>query len=83
MTRDQLIANIGAACTVLELERLRKVAKLAYEQMEHQKRAIALQAEHVDPWWASDDTPTAADPAEEMGAEPQAIVYMPTPRPEL
>lgn len=29
----------------------------------------------------SSDTPTAADPAE-VGAEPEAIVYMPTPRPE-
>ncbi|MEA5447958.1 hypothetical protein VB780_05215 [Leptolyngbya sp. CCNP1308] len=76
MTRDELISRIGAACTVLELERLRRVAKVAYEQLEHQKRAIALQAQ-LDPFWADSDTPTTADPAEVMGAEPESVVYAP------
>lgn len=90
MTRDDLIAKIGAACTVLDNQRLRRVAKFAYEQVEHQKRAlafgqaqpIALQAEAE--WWASHDIPTAADPAEvEPRAQPSPIVYMPTPSPNL
>jgi hypothetical protein len=70
--RQGLIERLSTACEVLELERLRQLAKFAHQEMINQARAANLQAQ-LDPFFATDDTPTAADP----GAEPQCVVYGP------
>lgn len=74
--RQSLIEKLSTACTVLELERLRQLAKFAHQQMMNQARATAMQAQ-LDPFFATDDTPTAADPGDGIGAEPNCVVYTP------
>lgn len=82
MTREDMIARISACCTVLELGRLRRVAKVAYEESQNQQRALAFgQAQpsampaEIDPGWATADTDTA-NPAQ-VGAEPQVRIFSP------
>lgn len=77
--REDYAQKLGKACQVLELERLRRVAKVAHEEMMHQARATAQQAQ-LDPDFATDDIPTAADPGDETaqaGAAPLARVWAP------
>ncbi|MBE9157869.1 hypothetical protein IQ265_13695 [Nodosilinea sp. LEGE 06152] len=76
-TRDDLINHIGIYCTHLEFERLRRIAKLAYQESLNQQRAIALQAQADPGWLTEDDTPTAADPGDGIGTEPECVVYAP------
>lgn len=79
MTREDYTRKLEAASKVLELERLRRVAKVAHDEMMHQARATAQQAQ-LNPDFASDDTPTAGDCYDETaqpGAEPKAIVWLP------
>lgn len=75
MDRDTYTERILEACKTLELNRLRQVAKVAHEQTQFQARAQALLELIVDV--TSVDEATVAR-AEVIGAEPEAIVWVPT-----
>lgn len=55
--KERLLTRIKLCCGGLDNERLRRVAKVAYEEMQNQKRAWAMQAQaRAD---ADDDDPEA------------------------
>ncbi|MBE9113760.1 hypothetical protein IQ273_30785 [Nodosilinea sp. LEGE 07298] len=73
--REALTEKILEGCQLLELGRLRRIAKAVHEQQILQAHATALQMTYVGDWTADSKAPTTI----ETGAEPETTIIPPGP----